>query len=285
MIPMNIAFYIHRVGEWTLLMMGECVFSLVIVDVPDETRDFFFTFYCSVLAIVFLSYLHFQSQPQVCSHALRRSKDAGVLWGLQMPIYSFALVCLGAAFTFFLDYYATREEAHRLLAGGDDGSDSSQEHQRSAYLFSFSLAVIFACMDATTVLHIGYEEVSNRLRKDGKSNVMGIMILAVRLAVIPFTATLGFWETDPARLSMIGLLCVLVQLVLRKFGNVYLIHTDEEEHPTKDGKATPGVSSPRRMRESVLMASAFVNMSQLQLDALEAEVSEELENEEIVMQS
>ena len=33
MIPMNVSFYIHRVGEWTLLMLGECVFSLVIVPI------------------------------------------------------------------------------------------------------------------------------------------------------------------------------------------------------------------------------------------------------------
>ena len=52
MIPMNISFYIHRMGEWTMLMLGECVFSLVIVDVPDETSEFFFTFYCSILAVV-----------------------------------------------------------------------------------------------------------------------------------------------------------------------------------------------------------------------------------------
>ena len=31
MIPINVSFFIHRVGEWTMLMLGECVFSLIIV--------------------------------------------------------------------------------------------------------------------------------------------------------------------------------------------------------------------------------------------------------------
>ena len=38
MTPMNVGFYIHRVGEFTMLMLGESVFSLVIVDVPNDRR-------------------------------------------------------------------------------------------------------------------------------------------------------------------------------------------------------------------------------------------------------
>ena len=198
-------------------------------------------------------------------------------WGFFMTIYSFALVCLGAAFTFFLNHYATKHGSHRLLAGGDDdGGD--MERERSALLFCVSLAVIFLCLDGMTVLHIGLDDISSRLRSHGKRNVKGITVLVLRLAIIPFTATLSVWETDPGRLSMIALLCVLAQLVLRKFGNMFLSPQVEPEPAAGDEQATPtAATSPRRFRESVLMASALVNMSERQLAGLEAEASEELE--------
>ena len=133
-------------------------------------------------------------------------------------------------------------------------------------------------MDGMTVLHVGLEEISNRLHCSGKRNFKGIIIVVLRLALIPFTATLFLWETDPGRLSMIGLLCVLFELFLRKLGNFYLAPEDEEKSPAGDEQSAPE-ASPRNLRQSVLMASAFVNMSASQLAALEAldEESEDLE--------
>jgi hypothetical protein len=42
---MNIDFTLHRNGEWTMLMLGESVFSILIVDTPDNNVEF--TFYIS----------------------------------------------------------------------------------------------------------------------------------------------------------------------------------------------------------------------------------------------
>lgn len=240
------------------------------MDVPEESHDFLFTFYCSLLAVVFLCYLHYQSQPQVCNHAMRRSKDAGVLWGMVGPIYSFSLVCLGAAFTFFLEYFSMVDGGHRLLAGGDD---RTSERERSAHLFCGSLAIIFACMDGSVVLHIGLEEISNRLHTNGKRNPASIIVLLLRLGVIPFTATLSQWETEPDRLAMIGLLCVLSQLVVRKLGNIFLVHDDvvQPAAANETADAPPERSSPRKFHQSVLMASALVNLSESQRQALEGD--------------
>lgn len=46
-VPMNVDFALHRNGEWIMLMLGESIFSLLIVDVPNETTEFHITFYLS----------------------------------------------------------------------------------------------------------------------------------------------------------------------------------------------------------------------------------------------
>ena len=45
---MNIDFAIHRNGEWIMLMLGESIFSLLIVEVPADSNDYYTTFFCGV---------------------------------------------------------------------------------------------------------------------------------------------------------------------------------------------------------------------------------------------
>jgi protein-S-isoprenylcysteine O-methyltransferase Ste14 len=207
-----------------MLMLGESVFSLLVVDVPNENGDFFSTFYAGIGTVILLQILTFQSQPHDANfHALRRNKDAGIGWGYLITIYSFALVCLGAAFTFFLQDFSFEEEARRLAAV-TASSDRESDRERSAHLFCGALAVAFASLDGMTLFHLGIKESMSRLKSREKTNIAGLVILGFRLAVIPFTATVSQWETEPAKLSMIGLVCVLVQLVLRKLGAIFLSH-------------------------------------------------------------
>eukprot|EP00977_Amphora_coffeiformis_P021586 scaffold9519_cov183-Amphora_coffeaeformis.AAC.2 len=265
MVPINVGYFIHRMGDWTMLMLGESIFSLIIVDVPNETPAFGVTFYCGVLTVVMLMYLHYESEPHDAdSHAMRRSKDAGVVWNMVMHIYSFALVSLGAAFTFFLTHFDD-DENHRRLAGGDDyGLDNESFGQKSADLFCKSLAVIFACLDGMTALHIGYAAALKRLATTEKMNSI---VVVLRTAAIPLTVTVSQWETDPSRLSYIGLLIVVVQVVLRKVGNICSSH-DEVRSPEEAEHEPEHATTPRDLRQSVLMASAWLNMTQEELEAL-----------------
>jgi len=62
---MNIAYCIHRYAEWTMLMMGESVLSLLIVPlVEKDILVYLQIFYCGILSISILQYLHFRSQPR-----------------------------------------------------------------------------------------------------------------------------------------------------------------------------------------------------------------------------
>lgn len=94
---------IHRNSEWIMLNLGESVFSLLIVDIPNEDNDFYTAFYCSVLSVMFLAVLHFKSQPlHEDHHAIRRHKNAGYLHFILNHVYTVSLVSLGAAYSFIL---------------------------------------------------------------------------------------------------------------------------------------------------------------------------------------
>lgn len=167
-------------------------------------------------------------------------------------------MCLGAAFTFFLTYFA--EDDHRRLAGGDSHADDGDTQQeRSAHLFCGALAVCFATLDGMTAAHIGIDEGRKRLTSTHKKNVVGIVLLGIRLAIIPFIATASLWETNPSRLSLIGFFCVSAQLVLRKLGSIFLSH--KQVHALDPKYSSERHDRPRDLRQSVLLASALVNLA------------------------
>lgn len=253
-VPMNIDFVLHRNGEWIMLMLGESVFSILIVDIPNESLDFYKTFYFSLLTIVLMQYLHFRSQPDHADHhAMRRSKNSGMSWSLFQIAYSFALVALGAAFTIFLTVFANEENnddatscrrwlaetdtqaevdttvgyplCRRWLAGGEEAKyDADTLKERAAHLFSGSLAIIFFCLDCMTILHLGIKESQERCvcKETKKKNCKGMFLLVLRLGLIAFCATLSQWLTEPQDLAGICVACVLCQLLLRKLGGAYL---------------------------------------------------------------
>jgi hypothetical protein len=63
-----------------MLMLGESVLSLLIVDNEHEGDHYQTVFFAGVLTIILLRLLHFQSQPHGAeAHAARRNKDAGLI--------------------------------------------------------------------------------------------------------------------------------------------------------------------------------------------------------------
>ena len=235
-----------------MLLLGESIFSLLIVYVPDQTDSFYATFYCGLLTVILLQYLHFLSLPKdsVNHHALRRSKDAGILWSNQNMIYSFALVALGSTFTnFLLDDTHQEIVDGRFLAESGIVGDPDVIRQQNAHLFAGSLAVIFFCLDTMILAHIGWGASRDRCvcKESQRVNYGGVFLLSLRAALIVFTATLGFWVVDPAKLSIIGLANVLAQLLLRKLGLKYLGRAYDDPDGGSDDESArwPNVTSPQ----------------------------------------
>ena len=79
-VPFSIEFIIHRYGEFAMLILGEGVLSLVIVDhsATSEYTEYYVTFFLGVLSVILMQFLFFKSQPSHATHhALQRSNTAG----------------------------------------------------------------------------------------------------------------------------------------------------------------------------------------------------------------
>jgi hypothetical protein len=230
-------------------MLGESIFSILIVHVSDQSSSFYITFYCGLLIVVLLQYLHYLSQPRdsVNQHALRRSKEAGLLWSNLHIIYSFALVSLGSTFTtFLLDERLQDVQGARFLSETAFLGDPDVRRQQNANLFAGSLAVIFFCLDTMILAHIGLGESKGRCvcRETNHVNIGGIFLLFLRAGMLAFTTTIGLWIVDPAYVTITGLTCVLFQLLSRKLGLKYLSRAYKDADDASEESARwPNVTS------------------------------------------
>lgn len=226
-------------------MLGESIFSLLIVDVAREGREFFVVFYLCLSTIIFLQFLHFQSQPHGAeTHAMRRNKSSGSMWSMLQQIFSFGLVMLGSTFTFFLSYAGSKNEAvgrrallgNRMLADGSADQISQAEFQAVADLFSGTLAIVFLCLNAINLLHLGKEEVQNRCVVQGRIHWKGMGTIIVHAVLIVISSSFSQWVTEPRDLAIAGLLCVLAQLSLRKFEALHLSEKSRHRRRLVEGR-------------------------------------------------
>lgn len=246
-------------------MLGETVLSLLIVDLI-ESPGYFRTFFCGLLSIIALEWLHFRSQPHHAdAHAMRRHKNAGVLFNLLNQVYSIALVILGATYKMFLFEYVYSNQAaaatnadtyvgngahrrsmlerllpslSRLLAGGESAAlrfDTEDRQRRIAIFFSGSLAVVWFCMDAMVLTHRGLKANVERLEcKDLKNRIFCKLLTLIRLMLIAMAATLFLYEQRPDALSVIGLAGIVVQLILRMVGLIVFPSLSEQDEESAD---------------------------------------------------
>jgi len=264
-VPMNISFAIHRFGEWTMLMLGESILSLLIVEISDEVPAFYFTFYVGIVSVILLQYLHFKSQPHDADgHALRRSRLGGTAFAWLNQIYSAALIIVGVSYKMLLtEYqYEVKEEVvdydnnynksssilGRLLAGDDSKSkyDTEDRRQRIAYFFCAGLAVVFACLDLLNLAHNGIAASLNRCTcTKGNLRIKAVFFVVVfRLVIILLTATACFYITEPELVAVVGFTAIFMQVLIRIMGSfffpsqhkIHSAHDEAENHNGHDGE-------------------------------------------------
>lgn len=222
-VPMNIHFCIHRYGEWFMLMFGESIISLLIVDGHNESVNYSVAFFSGILSIIFLAHLHYGGEPQSPDqHALSRSRHSSYLYTIMVPIYSGALIALGASYKMFL-YEFTRKygyDGDRRLGGGggEEGEESSGEYQEirqqhAANLFSGSIAAVLVCLDLKQMLHKGLPEMKRIAEKVSRTKVVVFVLLKFLLVV--FLATLCLYQNDPHVMAFCGLGAIIFQELLK----------------------------------------------------------------------
>lgn len=241
-VPMNIDFSIHRFGEWTMLMLGESVLSLLIVnDIADSAQDHFYTtFYAGIVSVTLLQYLYFKSQPHGADqHAMRRTRVAGLAYSFLIQIYSAALIVVGVSYKLLLteyssDYadvksdesYGTDKESdgydadasgNRLLAGSssEEKMPTSERQARIATMFGLALGATFLTLDMMTAAHNGFASSKSRLHcpETGQFRAMGLVVVVIsRLFISAFIMTLGLYYTTPHVVVWFGLGTIVAQV-------------------------------------------------------------------------
>jgi hypothetical protein len=256
-VPMNVDFVSRRYGEWVMLMLGEGVLSLLLVDIV-QSLEYYVTFIAGLISIILLQYLHYQSQPtDPNSHAIRRSITSSFLFYWLMQLYSLALIVFGACYKIFLYEYIYRNveqktdtstkmrgllyygihHHHRYLADGSatlsTQLSTEERQQRDAHFFSGSLSLIFFCLDALSLAHRGIHQQWKRCQEcenTGYKKFLCWFLLSCRIVLILFVASLSQYVTNPTQLAAIGVTVVVTQLCIRFLGYfVFHAESDVEE--------------------------------------------------------
>jgi len=221
-VPMNVDFTIHRVGEWVMLMLGESVLSLLIVE-QSPGRRYYVTFYAGILAVTMMQYLFFRSQPfDADDHAMRRAREGGFSFYLSMIGYSASLIVIGCSFKLILHCYIDEEEQVEGKDGQDEIPFSIEElSTRIANMFSWSLAASFFWLDMLIVSHRGWAANFSRVYMGGRINWAPTRLILCDFTLLGITATFSKWITNLELLSVAGCLMVLCQVAMRTRGLRY----------------------------------------------------------------
>ena len=263
-VPMNIQFCMHRYGEWFMLMFGESIISLLIVDGNNESFDYNVSFFSGILSIVVLAHLHFALEPhEADAHALGRSRRSSFVYSVIVPVYSVALIAIGVSYKMFLyefiiGYYDGDAAAHRLLV--EDGQnnhgsvyDSYYEQEKrqqfAANLFCASIATVMICADLILLVHKGVPEVIREARTLSSRSL--IIFILTKLVLLVLLAILIIVQNDPHVVAFCGLAAIVSQELWR---GLYLFHTTVQKpnDTTAAGDHPADLSKP---------PEAFINVS------------------------
>jgi len=148
--PLSIGFMGHRLGEWTMLLLGESFLSLTtIVDVKhtEEVGLFF----AAMITIFILFYSFFTTYPHdATKHALRRSRAAGIKYNLLntfiLPM-TLVMSAIGAKSLIYLH--------GKFIYYGRDIKKFTQSYSAgpAIHMYCYSVAAYFLVVTMITTLH------------------------------------------------------------------------------------------------------------------------------------
>ena len=239
----HLIWYIHdavaNIACRFMLMFGESIMSLLIVEGDNESWNHNLKFYAGILSVSFLAQLHFKSEPgHDEDHALSRSRSSNYLYTAWLvPVYSMALIATGVCYKMFLYNYMkkyTQDDAnydsnHRNLGGGNNaGNDyaATDDHtndnsyyeqleeleQHTADLFGRSLALVMICTDVNLLLHQGKQTMWDHIRAMPRSRITLWILCKVSLLLV--VATVSYFQNNPHVLALLGFGAILCQHVL-----------------------------------------------------------------------
>jgi len=232
-VPTNIDFQIHRYGEWVLLMMGESVLSLLIVETTEKS-DYYIVAVFGIITVFVLQALHFESEPSHAeAHALWRNLNAQLFYSYLIQLLSIGLIAFGASYKVMLKIIHQEDiekektdkgtdYEHRNLAGA-----VTVEYKAMACVFCASLALVLLTLEFMTLTHGGQQELKKRLFGVGvsvksKKRLPIILMSILKVCMLVFIILMPLWVTRPRTVVIIGFVIVSSFGLMRVIGwNIY----------------------------------------------------------------
>jgi hypothetical protein len=217
---MNIDFTLHRLGRWVMLMLGESVLALLLVEESDGRR-YYVTFYSGILSGTMMHYLYFRPQPfEADDHAMSRSMLGGITFYYRLICYSATLIMIGCSFKLILHRYLDGEviAEGKPMAEGEPDYPLEESVRRMADMFSWRMAASFLFLDQMIIAHRGWSANLARLCVDGHINWPPLLILILDWVLLVVTATYSQCILYLELLSIAGCTMVMCQVMMRTRG-------------------------------------------------------------------
>lgn len=155
-VPINVGFVIKRIGEFTMLMIGEGVLQIIITDVDgDDLEGHFKTFCLAFLISASIFALAFYFLPyEPDDHAFRKSSLAGLLTTMVSPVTQGSIIAVGVVLKLILKKQAKFKEEEVIIRS-----------------FPFGLTLVTTSIIIQRLASHGYHEITKRdYSKEGRLN-------------------------------------------------------------------------------------------------------------------
>mmetsp|Transcript_30879 Transcript_30879/g.61143 ORF Transcript_30879/g.61143 Transcript_30879/m.61143 type:complete len:494 (-) Transcript_30879:222-1703(-) len=207
-VPIHVEYVSHRYMEFTMLMLGESVLSLLIVNIVP-TEDYYLTFIAGVISIILLTNMHLSSQPHHGENQALFRRERRFPYMVINKVYCACLVTVGVGFKLLL-YEVIDTEKY-----------CDTEDNFIAKMFSVCLALACLSLDIMIVSHNGIKRSLERLRHPETNQFLSgsfFIIIASRLVIYFMLFTMFTQVKAPQLEAMLGLLVLVVLTTIRGMG-------------------------------------------------------------------
>lgn len=105
-VPMHMNFSLHRIGEFTMLMIGESVLSLIVGGYFEAVPTFYVVFTTGFVSSTMIQFLYYTTQPfDPDRHCMRSNMVKGMLWTNCQQVLSISLVAFGVSLKLIAKYH------------------------------------------------------------------------------------------------------------------------------------------------------------------------------------
>ena len=227
-VPLNMEFVPHRLGEFIMIVLGESILGLLLVQRSHGIK-YFVVFYSGLLSVTFLQYLYYRTSPaDVNDHALKRSPRAGYTFMGILSVYAGSLIIVGGSYKLMLAQFLDEQIAQQTANAPSSCTTAAaaavegvvytlaERRVRIANMFCWSLAFSQMMLDFMIGLHRGLRaNWALFYHRDGSINGVRVFVALLNFFMICITALLSQWTTRLDILSILGLVVISIQVVTR----------------------------------------------------------------------